>query len=222
MGLRLSAAKTGVVDIDEGFDFLGFRIQRHIKEGTTKPFVYTYPSKKALAAIKRKVRTITKQGTNNPLSSLLRQLNAVLRGWTGYFRHGVSTQTFGYLRHYTWWRVVGWLRRKHRRANWKQLEINLALIAESPALPELGAIRDHAHQQLAEGCIQLVELLQGRPREQRLLLEARRLHAIVDGLAIHLLHQPTPVDGDWAIDIVRRELTRIEENGLDRQRSHRA
>jgi RNA-directed DNA polymerase len=33
----------------------------------------------------------------------------------------VSKQTFGYLRHYTWWRVVGWLRRKHRRANWKQL-----------------------------------------------------------------------------------------------------
>lgn len=121
IGLRLSDAKTGVVHIDEGFDFLGFRIQRDIKEGTTKRYVYTYPSKTALAAVKRKVKTITKQGTNHPLSSLLRQLKGVLRGWTNYFRHGVSKQTFGYLRHYTWWRVVRWLRRKHRRANWKQL-----------------------------------------------------------------------------------------------------
>ncbi len=119
MGLRLSEAKTRVVHIDEGFDFLGFRIRR--KEGTNRRFVYTYPSKKALGAIKRKVKTVTKQGTNNPLSSLLRQLNAVLQGWTNYFRHGVSKATFGYLRHYAWWRVVRWLRRKHRRTGWKQL-----------------------------------------------------------------------------------------------------
>jgi RNA-directed DNA polymerase len=121
MGLRLSEAKTGVVHIDEGFDFLGFRIQRQTKEGTNRAYVYTYPSKKALASITRKVKTITRQGTNNALSSLLRQLNAVLRGWTNYFRHGVSSATFGYLRHYTWWRVVKWLRRKHRRTGWKKL-----------------------------------------------------------------------------------------------------
>ncbi len=121
MGLRLSEAKTGVVHIDEGFDFLGFRIQRHIKEGTNRRYVYTYPSKKALAAIKRKVKTVTRQGTNNTLADLLRQLNAVLRGWTNYFRHGVSKATFGYLRHYTWWRVVRWLRRKYRRTGWKKL-----------------------------------------------------------------------------------------------------
>ena len=30
------------------------------------------------------------QGTNHPLSHLLRRLNGVLRGWTHYFRHGVS------------------------------------------------------------------------------------------------------------------------------------
>jgi len=45
----------------------------------------------------------------------------VLRGWTGYFRHAVAKSTFGYLRHYTWWRVVGWLRRKHRKSTWKTL-----------------------------------------------------------------------------------------------------
>jgi RNA-directed DNA polymerase len=121
IGLRLSEEKTRVVHIDEGFDFLGFRIQRQTKRGSKKRFVYTWPSKKALAFIKARVKAITRRGTNHPLSSLLRHLNMVLRGWTTYFRHGVSKATFGYLHQFTWLRVVGWLRRKHRRANWKFL-----------------------------------------------------------------------------------------------------
>lgn len=121
MGLRLSEHKTMIVDIDEGFDFLGFRIQRQTKRGSNKRYVYTWPAKKALASIKAKVKTITKQGTNQPLSAVLRQLNGVLRGWTNYFRHGVSKTTFAYVHQFTWLRVVGWLRRKHRRANWKFL-----------------------------------------------------------------------------------------------------
>jgi RNA-directed DNA polymerase len=118
VGLRLSVEKTMIVHIDEGFDFLGFRIQRQPKRGSNKRYVYTWPAKKALASITAKVRAITRQGTNQPLSDLLRQLNGVLRGWTTYFRHGVSKATFGYLHQFTWLRVVGWLRRKHRRANW--------------------------------------------------------------------------------------------------------
>ncbi len=121
MGLRLSEEKTTVVHIDEGFDFLGFRIQRQKKRGSNKVFVYTWPSKKALASIMATVRAIMKQGTNSPLSVLLRRLNLALRGWTTYFRHGVSSATFGYLGDYTWHRVFHWLRRKHPHATWKAL-----------------------------------------------------------------------------------------------------
>jgi RNA-directed DNA polymerase len=121
MGLRLSEEKTSVVHIDEGFDFLGFRIQRHHKPGTAKSFVYTFPSRKSVASVRRKVKAITQQGTNQPLSEVLRQLNLLLRGWTRYFQHGVSKRAFGYLRHYTWSRVVTWLRNKHRKTGWKAL-----------------------------------------------------------------------------------------------------
>ena len=121
MGLALSKEKTDVVHIDEGLDFLGWRIQRHLKRGTAKSYVYTYPSKKALRAITEKVRTLTRQGTNHTLAVLLHSLNPVLRGWTSYFRPGVSSRTFDYLRSYVWRRVIGWLRRKHYRSNWKQL-----------------------------------------------------------------------------------------------------
>lgn len=121
MGLRLSAEKTGVLHIDEGFDFLGFRIKRDRQHGSDRCYIYTYPAKKALASIKRKVKTASRQDINRPLASLLQQLNAMLRGWTQYFRHSSASATFAYLRHYTWWRVVAWLHRKHPKMNWKTL-----------------------------------------------------------------------------------------------------
>jgi RNA-directed DNA polymerase len=45
MGLRLSPEKTLITHIDEGLDFLGWRIQRHRKRGTDKQYVYVYPAK---------------------------------------------------------------------------------------------------------------------------------------------------------------------------------
>jgi RNA-directed DNA polymerase len=121
VGLRLSAAKTRIAHIDEGFDFLSFRIQRQPKRGSGKLFLYTYPAKAALAAVKAKVRALTRGRTHQPLEALLCQLNTVLRGWATYFRHGVSKGTFSYLDAFTWRRVVCWLRRKHHRISWKNL-----------------------------------------------------------------------------------------------------
>jgi hypothetical protein len=119
MGLRLSAAKTRICHLDEGVDFLGFRIQRQPKRGAPKQHaVSTWPSKKALAAVKAKVRALTRAGSNQPLAGLLGHLNRVLRRWTNYFRYRVSKATFDYLGQFTWNRVLRWLRRKHPRASW--------------------------------------------------------------------------------------------------------
>ena len=121
MGLTLSREKTKIAHIDNGLDFLGWRIQRHTKRGTAKRYIYTYPSKKAIAAVTEKVRTLTRQGTNLTLPALLNTLNPVLRGWTTCFKPGVSSVSFQYLRGFAWKRVMGWLRRKHRRATWSEL-----------------------------------------------------------------------------------------------------
>lgn len=82
MGLRLSEEKTLVTHIDEGFDFLGFHIQRKRQEGSMRRTIYTYPSKTALAAVKAKVRALTQGNTNQSLANLLSRVNPVLRGWT--------------------------------------------------------------------------------------------------------------------------------------------
>jgi RNA-directed DNA polymerase len=118
MGLRLSEAKTRVSHIDEGLDFLGFHIQRRRRRGTTKRVVYTYPSKKALAGIIGRVRTLTRRTAHPSLAALLRQLNPVLLGWCTYFKHGVSKATFGYLDDYTWHRVYRWIRRRYPKTKW--------------------------------------------------------------------------------------------------------
>ena len=37
----------------------------------------------------------------------------MLRGWCNYFRHGVSSRTFKYVDYFAFWRIVGWLRKRH-------------------------------------------------------------------------------------------------------------
>ena len=91
MGLRLSPEKTKITHIEDGLDFLGWRIRRHRKRGTDRHYVYTYPAKKAVKAVVGKVKSLCRQvPVNQPLDELLRRLNAMLRGWCGYFRSGTS------------------------------------------------------------------------------------------------------------------------------------
>lgn len=121
LGLRLAMDKTRVVHIDEGLDFLGWRIQRHRKRGTSKYYVYTYPAQKAVRSCAGKIKAICWQDVNLPLEALIKQLNSLLRGWTAYFRPGVSHRAFEFLRAVVWRQVFGWLRRKHRKTSWKEL-----------------------------------------------------------------------------------------------------
>jgi hypothetical protein len=64
MGLRLSAEKTKITRIDNGLDFLSWRIQRHRKRGANRYYVYTYPSPKAIKAVALKVKTICARGAH--------------------------------------------------------------------------------------------------------------------------------------------------------------
>lgn len=110
MGLRLSEEKTHLTHIDDGFDFLGWRIQRRTWRGRggVRKTVYTYPSKKSLASIKAKIRLLTRRNAHRTLADLLRRINPAIRGWCTYFQHGVSKRTFSYVDHVAFWRIVGW------------------------------------------------------------------------------------------------------------------
>jgi RNA-directed DNA polymerase len=113
IGLRLAVDKTRVVHIDEGFDFLGFRIQRYRQRGSDRKLIYTFPSKKSLQRIRRKVKAVTKQITHQPVDELLTRLSRMVRGWAQYFRHGSSSKAYHDLQHFLWWRFWEWLKNKH-------------------------------------------------------------------------------------------------------------
>ena len=121
LGLTLKAEKTAITHIDEGFVFLGQRIVRRPKGH--KRYVYTFVSREALTSVTRKVKALTGRSTTNlELSELIAALNPILRGWANHFRHAAAKRTFDYLGYYAWWRVGRWLRKKHPRLTWKQIE----------------------------------------------------------------------------------------------------
>ncbi|MCX4606269.1 group II intron reverse transcriptase/maturase [Streptomyces anulatus] len=113
MGLRLSPAKTRVVHMSEGFDFLGFRIQWRRKQGTNKWYVYTFVAQRPLRSLKAKIRALTHKTSQQELSYVLTSLNMVMRGWANYFRHAVAKNTFSMLDNFTWWRIIRMLRERH-------------------------------------------------------------------------------------------------------------
>jgi RNA-directed DNA polymerase len=114
MGLRLSPAKTRIVDMSEGFDFLGFHIQWRRKRGTNKWYVYTFIADRAIRSVKAKIRALTHRTSQQDLRNVLTRLNQITHGWANYFKHAVAKHTFGNLARFTWRRVVTMVRVRHR------------------------------------------------------------------------------------------------------------
>ena len=97
-----------------------------------------------------------------------------------------------------------------------ELEVNLALIAETPALPELRGIRDDATRALRAACVRLAERVRGNTVSFEEALAGRgdqrrgaTLHALADGLALHLLVDPGAEEE--ALAIVRAQIDTLAE-----------
>jgi hypothetical protein len=61
MRLTLSPEKTRTTHVDDGFDFLGFRIQRRPRGRI--PVAYSFPSERSFREIKRRIKELTGQST---------------------------------------------------------------------------------------------------------------------------------------------------------------
>ena len=66
LGLRISEAKTRIAHMSESLDFLGFRIQRRRKRGTSKWHVYTFIADRPIRSAKRE--SLGKMTSACPLS----------------------------------------------------------------------------------------------------------------------------------------------------------
>jgi RNA-directed DNA polymerase len=103
-GLRLHPDKTHVGDCRQpgkGFDFLGYRFEagaRRVRE-------------KSMDRVKDKIRAKTGRSRGDSLSRIVADLNPVLRGWFGYFKHA---------HRYTFSSLDGMIRRRLRAILRKQ------------------------------------------------------------------------------------------------------
>ena len=107
-GLELSQEKTRITHIEEGFDFLGQNVRKYNGKLLIKP------SGKNVRAFLDKVRGIIKANKQATTGGLIALLNPVIRGWTHYHRHVVSSATFCSVDSAIFNCLWRWARRRHR------------------------------------------------------------------------------------------------------------
>jgi RNA-directed DNA polymerase len=112
-GVRLSATKTVITPLSQGFDFLGQTLCKHARRNGQRAKLQITPSKASLQAITTKVKTLCKQAAGATPEHLIDTLNPVLRGWANYHHHVICSKTFATLDSFVWRRLYRWAKLRH-------------------------------------------------------------------------------------------------------------
>jgi RNA-directed DNA polymerase len=113
-GLRLSVAKTKIVHIDQGFDFLGWNFRKY--SGT----LLIKPSKKNVHTFYEKLKKVISDNLGAKQENLIRLLNPMLRGWAQYHSPVVAKEAFSRMESLLFWRLMRWAKRRHptKKVDW--------------------------------------------------------------------------------------------------------
>jgi len=106
-GLKISAEKTKMVHIDDGFNFLGFNIRQYNGKCLIKP-----QKEKVLAFCKKIGQTLSEMKANTQ-EQVINRINPLLRGFANYYRGVVSKETFSYINYRVWQYLWRWSLRRH-------------------------------------------------------------------------------------------------------------
>jgi group II intron reverse transcriptase/maturase len=96
IGLEVAEAKSGVVKVTDGFEFLGFSFKQK----------FLRPRPAALVRFKDRVRVLTRRKAPRSLEQMIADLNPLVRGWGRYFAIGDVTELFR--------RLDAWIRMRLR------------------------------------------------------------------------------------------------------------
>jgi len=116
LDLTLNEAKTRMVDArEESFTFLGFAIRVSRSWRTGKSYPHVCPAPKSLAKIKERIKQKTaRRLTPVPLADVVRNVNASLRGWVGYFHYRNSSKVLDKVKTHAEERLRTHLMRRHK------------------------------------------------------------------------------------------------------------
>jgi RNA-directed DNA polymerase len=113
-GLELSAEKTLITSMEEGFDFLGFN-HRHYNGK-----LFIKPTKMKVLDFCKRIGKEIKALNGAKQEDLIAKLNPILRGFANYYKGVVSKETFSYISHRVWQYLWRWAKRRHpnKRTKW--------------------------------------------------------------------------------------------------------
>ena len=106
-GLAFNEAKTAIVCLDDGVDFLGFNVRRYRGKLLIKP------SKAAVKRIKARLTAEMKALRGHNAQMVLLRLNPIIRGWSAYYRHCVSARVFNQVDDHLWQLTYKWAKWTH-------------------------------------------------------------------------------------------------------------
>ena len=124
-GLRLSDEKTHIRHLRDGFDFLAFNIRHYPAPNSSRSGykLLIKPSPSAIKDVKRKLKGIWRKHVGTPTVALINEMNPVIRGWSNYFRVGVSKEVFNDLDAFMYQRAQRYMKRRHpRKSGWWRTE----------------------------------------------------------------------------------------------------
>jgi len=119
LGLTVNRTKTRVVRLlvpGESLTFLGFTL-RYDRDrcGRNRRYLNVGPSARAQARLREKLRGLTSARAKTTLPDTIAAINALLRGWTAYFRYGYPRHAFRKVNYYLHVRFRGFLRNRSQR-----------------------------------------------------------------------------------------------------------
>ena len=124
LGVELHPQKTRIVHVQQGFEFLGYKIKRgqkqlrlpesKIRSQLRRGALYAYPREKSIRRFMDQVRQRTKRNVPLKTKELIEELNPLLRGWGEYYKRAHVRRLFH--------RLDGWIVRRiwsHRYKRWR-------------------------------------------------------------------------------------------------------
>jgi RNA-directed DNA polymerase len=114
--LSLSPEKTKITHINDGFDFLGFRIRRCMRQTgmTTKVLIPAKALERHLSTIRAVTSPSTHKGS---LVTKILALNRIITGWCRYYQYASNTSSpFQDMEYQTFWLTAHWIAGKHRQS----------------------------------------------------------------------------------------------------------
>ena len=115
-GLQLSAEKTKITHITEGFNFLGQNIRLY-----SCGRLLIRPSKDAIHSVIEKLKAIIVKHRGSQAAVLIRNLNPVITGWANYHKRVCSKRTFYKLDRILWRNIWNCARRRHNNLGYRKI-----------------------------------------------------------------------------------------------------